>query len=86
MAEKTRHTRSQVGLSRAQRQENLTGAFRIIDMTNHDQSGDPRMIIIIDDVLTTGSTLIQLASMIKKKHPMSIIWGACLARNTRMGG
>ncbi len=49
--ERRRATRSQVGLSRTQRQQNMTDAFR----------GDPialagRVVLLIDDVTTTGST------------------------------
>ena len=45
-------TRSQVGLSRAQRAENLQGAFRVAE-------GAPvrgRNIVLVDDVLTSGAT------------------------------
>ena len=47
-------TRSQVGLSKAQRQENLQGAFRV------PAEARPRLrdkrVLLIDDVLTTGAT------------------------------
>jgi len=49
-----RHTRPQVGLSRAERQINLSGAFTV------PQEAKPRIaglrLLLIDDVLTTGST------------------------------
>jgi ComF family protein len=46
-------TRSQVGLTRAQRAENVQGAFRVAE-------GAPvrgRNVVLIDDVLTSGATL-----------------------------
>lgn len=47
-------TVSQVGLTRAQRRENLQGAFRV------SQEAKPRLqgqrVLLVDDVLTTGST------------------------------
>ena len=46
-------TRSQVGLSRAQRAENVQGAFRA--RLGAEIRG--RRILIVDDVLTSGATL-----------------------------
>ena len=45
-------TRSQVGLSRIQRAENLQGAFRVAE----GASVRGRNVILIDDVLTSGAT------------------------------
>lgn len=45
-------TRSQVGLGQAERRENVAGAFRA---TPEQVAG--RRLILVDDVLTTGSTL-----------------------------
>src|SRR5271166_42209 len=45
-------TRSQVGLSRVQRAENLQGAFRVAD----GASVRGRNVVLIDDVLTSGAT------------------------------
>ena len=50
--ERVKLTRSQVGLSRAQRAENVQGAFRAAE-------GSPvrgRKVVLIDDVLTSGAT------------------------------
>ena len=51
---RVKHTRSQVGLTKAQRQENLQGAFRVPD------EAKPRLkskrVLVVDDVLTTGAT------------------------------
>ena len=46
-------TRSQIGLSRAKRAENVQGAFKVSDAA--DLKG--RKIVIVDDVLTSGATL-----------------------------
>jgi ComF family protein len=46
-------TPSQVGLSRAQRAENVQGAFRIADRA--EVRG--RKMVLVDDVLTSGATL-----------------------------
>jgi ComF family protein len=47
-------TRRQVGLTRTQRQENLQGAFRVPAEARARLKG--KRVLLIDDVLTTGST------------------------------
>ena len=51
---RVRATRSQVGLSRAARAENLSGAFRVPEAEAYRIRG--RRILLIDDVTTTGAT------------------------------
>jgi ComF family protein len=51
---RVKHTRRQVGLTRAQRQENLQGAFRVPAEAKARLEG--KRVLLIDDVLTTGST------------------------------
>ena len=51
---RVRATRSQVGLSRAARAENLSGAFRVPPHAGVRVRG--RRILLIDDVITTGAT------------------------------
>lgn len=51
---RTRATRPQVGLSRASRAENVTGAFRVPPGAAHLVVG--RRVLLIDDVTTTGAT------------------------------
>ncbi|MHB1357740.1 MAG: ComF family protein, partial [Anaerolineae bacterium] len=49
---RARNTKSQVGLSRSERLQNMTGAFASL----RNLAGAPR-ILLIDDVCTTGATL-----------------------------
>jgi ComF family protein len=51
---RVKRTRQQVGLTRPQRAENLQGAFRVAPQARPLMQG--RRILLIDDVLTTGST------------------------------
>ena len=51
---RVRPTRQQVGLTRSQRQENLQGAFRVPPDAQPRIAG--RRVVLVDDVLTTGST------------------------------
>jgi ComF family protein len=46
-------TQSQVGLSRAQRAENVQGAFRVAE----GAAVRARKIVLVDDVLTSGATV-----------------------------
>lgn len=52
--ERRKRTRQQVGLTRAQRAENLQGAF--IVPRNRRPLVEGRAILLVDDVLTTGAT------------------------------
>lgn len=52
--ERVRMTRTQQGLSRAERLRNLKGAFRVPEHQRERIRG--RTVVLIDDVLTTGST------------------------------
>jgi len=51
---RVKHTRRQVGLTRAQRQENLQGAFRVPPDAKARLKG--KRVLLVDDVLTTGAT------------------------------
>ncbi|KPQ09204.1 MAG: putative amidophosphoribosyltransferase [Saliniramus fredricksonii] len=47
-------TRSQVGLTRSQRRDNLSGAFRVAESARLRLA--QKRVLVIDDVVTTGST------------------------------
>ncbi|WP_100959546.1 ComF family protein [Bosea sp. FBZP-16] len=52
---RVKRTRQQVGLTRAQRADNLQGAFKVLPAMRPLVEG--RRILLVDDVLTTGSTV-----------------------------
>lgn len=56
---KTRGTPTQVGLSRHQRKKNLTGAFQA-------QGVSGKAVLVIDDVITTGHTALEVSRALKK--------------------
>ncbi len=59
---RTRYTRSQAKLSKSERESNLVNAFRAKSIKSL-QDGN---ILLIDDVLTTGSTLKQVSLAVQK--------------------
>ena len=68
-----KYTPPQQGLTRNQRKKNLKGAFRI----NHRVDG--KHIVLVDDVVTTGSTVSELSLLLKTAGAARVeIW--CLAR------
>ena len=66
--QRTRYTTTQTQFDRSERMENLKGAFRLRRGSN---VRDLRMLLV-DDVLTTGSTLSECASVLKKAGAISV--------------
>jgi ComF family protein len=62
--ERIRPTASQVGLSRQQRQRNVAGAFAVRSRQIGRIEG--RRVLLIDDVITTGSTAGACASVLRR--------------------
>jgi ComF family protein len=55
LLDRIKRTKPQIGLSRAQRADNVQGAFAVPDEAKPFVEG--RRIVLIDDVLTTGATI-----------------------------
>jgi ComF family protein len=72
---KERETRSQVGLSAKERQENVRGAFRADRSVVNGKS-----VLVIDDITTTGSTLEACARALVKAGAHQV-YGFTLARS-----
>jgi ComF family protein len=67
LLERTRYTTTQTALDRSERMENLHNAFRL--RKNADVRG--LRVLLIDDVLTTGSTLNECARVLKRAGAFS---------------
>jgi predicted amidophosphoribosyltransferase len=70
-----RYTTTQTALDRAERMENLHNAFRL--RKNADVRG--LRVLLVDDVLTTGSTLSECARVLKRARATSV-YAATAAR------
>lgn len=71
---KIKSTKEQHRLNRAQRQTNLNDSFKL---KNKEELKD-KTILLIDDLITTGSTLDECAKVFKEKKVKEVI-GLCLA-------
>jgi ComF family protein len=65
-----KHTLPQTGLSRRQREENVQGAFAVNPRHKNDIKG--KNVLLIDDVLTTGSTVSACAKQLIKSGAMRV--------------
>lgn len=66
---RTRATRSQTELSRLEREQNVSGAFRI----RHLHLVEGKTVALVDDVVTTGATLNECARALKKTGAARVI-------------
>jgi ComF family protein len=66
--QRTRNTTSQVAYDRKLRMENLRNAFRM----RHSRGVSGRHLVLVDDVLTTGSTLDECALVLLKAGAASV--------------
>jgi ComF family protein len=76
--ERTRATVSQIGLTRPQRLENLRGAFRV----SHLSRVKGRDVLLVDDVMTTGTTAAECARVLRKAGATNV-WVATVARTLK---
>lgn len=76
---KTRNDKEQKDLSKEERLTNLKGSFSL----NNNMISDIKKpnFLIVDDVMTTGSTLNECGKCIKEKYPNSKIFALVIASN-----
>ncbi|MCA9192554.1 MAG: ComF family protein [Planctomycetales bacterium] len=72
-----RKTRKQGLLSWTERRKNVRGAFEIVGAKTQDR----RHVLLVDDVLTSGSTTNEIARVLKKGYALSVT-AAVIARGT----
>lgn len=76
-----RKTESQTGLTRHQRRANVRGAFALADRA----AVRGRSVLLVDDVLTTGTTLNECARVLRSAGAEKV-WVATVARVFRHAG
>lgn len=76
LCKKTKHTHSQVGMSKYKRETNLVDAFELVAHIPPQST-----IVIVDDVLTSWSTMLELAKTIKHSQANCKIRWLTLARH-----
>jgi ComF family protein len=76
--ERRRETQSQIGLSRHQRRENMRGAFAV---AKPDEIAG-REVLLVDDVLTTGTTVSECARVLRRAGA-SKVYVATVARTLK---
>jgi ComF family protein len=77
---KTKITKPQMELSKAEREKNIKNAFLIKNPEQIRQlAGSRKKIFLVDDVYTTGSTMEECARVLKEAGAKQI-WGIALAR------
>lgn len=74
---RVKETKSQVGLKKEERKENIKGAFGLVD--RHSGKIQNSYVVLVDDVLTTGSTLSEAANVLKH-HGARQVWAVALAK------
>ncbi|MCX6785781.1 MAG: phosphoribosyltransferase family protein [Candidatus Komeilibacteria bacterium] len=71
-----KNTAHQLGLNQKERTRNIQGAFQI----NQPELIKDKIIILIDDVVTTGSTLQEIAKVLKEGGAKEV-WGLAVAKD-----
>ncbi len=78
---RSRHTLPQVGLDQAQRQSNLAKAFKL----SGEKCLEDRNIVLVDDVLTTGTTVREATRLLRRRSGVGKILVLVVARAPRFG-
>ena len=78
IAQKKKHTKTQASLDRNGRLHNLKNAF---SLNKNLQLQWNETLLIIDDITTTGSTINELAKLVKHYHPTIKVRWAVLGRH-----
>lgn len=78
---RVKDTKTQVGLKLKERRKNIKGAFELNSslITNHSSLKN-LSVFLVDDIVTTGSTLVEAANVLKR-NGFGRVYGITLARD-----
>ncbi|MCH5251850.1 MAG: ComF family protein [Lachnospiraceae bacterium] len=78
---RSRHTKPQKGLDDKQRRNNLKGAIQVNEKYE-DEICRSRRVLLVDDIYTTGSTMRECASVLRKKGVKNVYFSClCIGRD-----
>ncbi len=80
LLKRSKETKPQYGLKREERMENMRGAFGIADSKWFMYHGTKRTALLVDDVVTTGSTLKEAANVLKR-NGFEKVYGVVFAQD-----
>ncbi len=75
LLKRKKKTQIQANLKREERLENMKDAFEIV---NEQKMADVKQVILVDDIITTGATMLEAAKVLKKEG-IEHVWGIALA-------
>lgn len=78
--QRVKQTKPQYGLKREERTRNIKGAFEIVQSSLLKVESKKRPIFLVDDIVTTGSTLLEAANVLKRNGFKSV-YGVILAQD-----
>lgn len=79
MLKRVKETKSQYGLKLGERKKNIKGAFALNSKVK-TQNSKLENVFLIDDIVTTGSTLLEAANILKRGGAKKV-YGVILARD-----
>jgi ComF family protein len=74
--QRVKETKTQVNLTKEEREENVKSAFSLVPTSKEKISG--KTIVLVDDVLTTGATMNECAGILYRIG-VKEVWGVTLA-------
>lgn len=77
---RTKNTKAQFGLGKKERKENIKNAFLLNSKFDLPTGGLNTNVFLVDDLATTGSTLLEAAKVLKRNGTKRVI-GLTLARD-----
>lgn len=78
--ERVKETKPQYGLKKEERVENMKGAFEVVENSLFGVYGKETTALLVDDIVTTGSTLLEAANVLKR-NGFRKVYGVVLAQD-----